>query len=197
MSQHGSNSPERQEVESTEGGHARGHADKADQSPDHSIADASTFESPVAESPVAESLVAESSLGKESCASPDEASAINSVVDRSEPIAADDPGDVASVRIGSPFAVDPFTHDPARAIEAFYDVGPLKYTAMGAVSASLMVVGFAAAATYFFPIGGTMIAALGCVLSIFGMYSSYRLTAAGLLAIHLCLFVLSYGRTLS
>ncbi len=101
-----------------------------------------------------------------------------------------------SIRVGSPFAVDPFEPDTTRQIEIFYDVGPLKYTAMGAVFASAMVVGFAAAAAYFFPIGGTMIAALGCVLSIFGMYSSYRLTAAGLLAIHLCLFVLSYGRTL-
>jgi hypothetical protein len=41
-----------------------------------------------------------------------------------------------------------------------------------------------------------MIAALGCALSIFGMYSSYRLTAACLLAMHLCLFVVSYTRTL-
>ena len=109
----------------------------------------------------------------------------------------DDSAAESEVRVGSPFAADPFEADPARAVETLYDVGPLKYTAMGAVSASVMVVGFAAAAAYFFPVGGTMIAALGCVLSILGMYSSYRVTAAGLLAIHLCLFVLSYGRTLS
>lgn len=97
------------------------------------------------------------------------------------------------VRIGSPFAVDPFEFDPSRAIEAFYDVGPLKYTAMGAVAASALVLCFGLVAAYVFPAGGTMIAALGCVLSIFGMYSSYRLTAAALLAVHLGLFVVCYG----
>ena len=125
----------------------------------------------------------------------------------SPPPAEDDSGDPdtpielhaneAAIRVGSPFAVDPFAHDANRHIENFYDVGPLRYTAMGAVYASAMVVGFATAAAYFFPAGGAMIAALGCFLSIFGMYSSYRLTAAGLLTLHLCLFVFSFGRTLS
>ena len=114
-----------------------------------------------------------------------------------DPSGDDDQAAESDIRVGSPFAVDPFEHDPARPIETYYDVGPLKYTAMGAVSASVMVVGFAAAAAYYFPVGGTMIAALGCVLSIFGMYSSYRFLAAGLLAIHLCLFVLSYGRLMT
>lgn len=101
----------------------------------------------------------------------------------------------AEIRVGSPFATDPFAHDPERPVENLYDIGPMKYTALGAVSASVMVVGFAAAAAYFFPLGGTLIAALGCGLSIFGMYSSYRRAATGLLAIHVGLFVLSYGRT--
>ncbi len=105
--------------------------------------------------------------------------------------------DETDVRVGSPFAVDPVSVDPTRAIEAFYDVGPIRYTAMGAVAASIMVLGFAAAAAWWFPVGGALIAALGCVLSIFGMYSAFRITSAGLLAIHLSLFVLSYMRSLA
>ena len=105
--------------------------------------------------------------------------------------------DEASIRVGSPFAIDPITSEPAKPIEVFLDVGPIRYTAMGAVAASIMVLAFAAAATWWFPAGGTLIASLGCVLSIFGLYSTYRMTSAGLLAIHLCLFVLCYGRSLS
>ena len=100
------------------------------------------------------------------------------------------------IRVGSPFAVDPFAPDPAKKIEPFYDVGPLRYTAMGAVAASVMVLVFAATATWWFPAGGALIAALGCVLSIFGLYSTFRLASSGLLALHLSLFVLSYVRTL-
>ena len=122
--------------------------------------------------------------------------------DESEPIQASlvQTGDETPIRVGSPFAVDPIdplTETPAKKIEPFLDVGPIRYTAMGAVSASFMVVGFAAVATWWFPAGGTLIAALGCVLSIFGLYSSYRYTSAGLLTVHLCLFVVSYGRSLS
>ena len=103
------------------------------------------------------------------------------------------------IRIGSPFAVDPIdplAGIPAKRIEPFLDVGPIRYTAMGAVAASVMVLGFAGAAAWWFPTGGALIAALGCALSIFGLYSTYRFTSVGLLAIHLCLFVVSYGRSL-
>lgn len=102
----------------------------------------------------------------------------------------------APIRVGSPFAVDPVLSVPARKIEPFYDVGPIRYTAMGAVAASLMVLGFAAAAAWWFPAGGAMTAALGCVLSIFGLYSTYRLASLALLAIHLYLFVLCYIRAI-
>lgn len=111
-------------------------------------------------------------------------------------LAEEESGLESTIRVGSPFAKDPFEADADRWIEAFHDIGPLRYTAMGAVSASTMVAAFAAAACYFFPIGGVLIAGLGCVLSLFGMYSSYRYTAGGLLAIHLCLFMISYGRIL-
>ena len=136
-----------------------------------------------------------------------EPSGVNSSIDdkenrESEPIQASlvDTIDQASpIRVGSPFAVDPIdplAGLPAKKIEPFLDVGPIRYTAMGAVAASLMVVGFAAAAAWWFPTGGALIAALGCVLSIFGLYSTYRFTSVGLLAIHLGLFVVSYGRSL-
>ncbi|TWU49126.1 hypothetical protein [Rubripirellula reticaptiva] len=109
-----------------------------------------------------------------------------------------------SIRIGSPFAVDPVAADPISGdltasptvIEPVMDVGSLRYTAMGATAASAMVVGFAAAAWGWFPAGGAAIAALGCGLSIFGMFSVYRFTAMGLLAVHLFLFVANYGQAL-
>jgi hypothetical protein len=103
---------------------------------------------------------------------------------------------IESIRIGSPFAVDPMAQIAKRQIEPFYDVGPVRYTAMGAVAASVMVLGFATAAAWWFPGGGALIAALGCVLSIFGMYSVFRLTSVALLALHLVLFVISYGRSI-
>ena len=122
--------------------------------------------------------------------------------DESEPIRAnlvETIDGAQSIRIGSPFAVDPIdplAGIPAKRIEVLLDVGPIRYTAMGAVAASIMVLAFAAAAAWWFPAGGALIAALGCVLSIFGLYSTYRFTSAGLLAVHLCLFVVSYGRSL-
>ncbi len=100
------------------------------------------------------------------------------------------------IRVGSPFAVDPLEKlsYSDRPVEAVVD-GSLRYTAIGAVTAAAMVLVFAAAAAWWFPAGGTMIAALGCVLSIFGLYSTYRYTAAGFLMLHLSLFVFSYGRS--
>ena len=122
---------------------------------------------------------------------PDSASDSSDLVDDSR---ADGPAD--EVRVGSPFAVDPTVPEAPRRIEPFYDVGPIRYTAMGAVAASVMVLAFAAIAAWWFPSGGALIAALGCVLSIFGMYSTFRITSVSLLAVHLVLFVVSYGRSI-
>ncbi|MGI9470220.1 MAG: hypothetical protein ACR2NZ_01725 [Rubripirellula sp.] len=115
-----------------------------------------------------------------------------------EPITAKlvDDIDESPLRVGSPFAVDPLEHHEDVPIEQIYDVGPLRYTAMGAVAAAVLVLFFASIGVWWFPAGGAMIAALGCMLSIFGLYSTFRYTAAGLLAVHLCLFVFSYGRSL-
>ena len=129
--------------------------------------------------------------------SPANASLLNTA---SEPFEAGDVtavGEIpADVRVGSPFAVDPTIPAAKRPIEPFYDVGPIRYTAMGAVAASIMVLGFASVAAWWFPSGGALIAALGCVLSIFGMYSAFRKTAISLLAVHLLLFVVSYSRSI-
>lgn len=118
-------------------------------------------------------------------------------VDESTSSSSDSPQDeIAEVRVGSPFAVDPNVAAAKRPIEPFYDVGPIRYTAMGAVAASTMVLAFAGISAWWFPSGGALVAALGCVLSIFGMYSVFRKTSVSLLALHLFLFVVSYGRSI-
>ena len=103
----------------------------------------------------------------------------------------------AAIRVGSPFAVDPTGIIPTKPVEVFYDVGSLRYTAMGSVAAATMVIGFALAALLWFPAGGALIAGLGCLLSIFGLYSSYRKSALLLLFTHLGIFVMTYFRSLS
>lgn len=112
-----------------------------------------------------------------------------------------------TIRVGSPFAVDPAassadspatqTISPKVSPELFYDVGPLRYTAMGAVAAAVMVLGFAIAAAWWFPAGGTLIAALGCLLSIFGLYSPVPMRSAGCLVLHAALFIVCYARTIA
>ncbi|MFG0263410.1 MAG: hypothetical protein ACF788_13545 [Novipirellula sp. JB048] len=100
-----------------------------------------------------------------------------------------------SIRVGSPFATEPQpSPQTARGEEIYFQATPLRYTAMGAVVAATMVVIFAAAATLWFPVGGTMIAGLGCLLSILGLHSDLRVPAAGLLGVHLILFVTNYSR---
>lgn len=101
-----------------------------------------------------------------------------------------------AIRVGSPFATDPLpSFQDSKPIEAFYDVGPIRYTAMGAVAASAMVLVFGAAAAWWFPGGGVLIAALGCGLSLFGAASAYRFTSLVLLAAHLGMFLYSYSQT--
>ncbi|TWU21476.1 hypothetical protein Pla52o_36620 [Novipirellula galeiformis] len=102
------------------------------------------------------------------------------------------------IRVGSPFATEPEPNPQAvQAEDIYFQATPLRYTSIGAVVAATMVVFFAVAATAWFPVGGTMIAGLGCLLSILGLYSHLRVPAAGLLAVHLVLFVTSYSRILA
>lgn len=106
--------------------------------------------------------------------------------------------DGEEIRIGSPFAQDPddlpvvSTVSTPRKPEIVYDVGPLKYTAIGSVAAAVMTLAFGAAAAWWFPGGGTLIAGLGCMLSIFGLYSPHKIYASICLAMHLTLFLASY-----
>lgn len=74
--------------------------------------------------------------------------------------------------------------------------GAMKYTAKGSVAASLMVVFFAAAAVYWFPTGGVLVAALGSGLAVGGLFSDYRLPSACLLLVHLGLFFACYGASM-
>jgi hypothetical protein len=74
--------------------------------------------------------------------------------------------------------------------------GVMKYTAKGSATASLMVVFFASTAAWWFPAGGVLIAALGCGLAVGGLFSDYRLLAAGLLVVHLGLFFACYVMTI-
>ncbi|MDA8742994.1 hypothetical protein N9N28_00045 [Rubripirellula amarantea] len=105
-----------------------------------------------------------------------------------------------TVRVGSPFAEGTAKAPPPLAAapsgETFYDVGPMRYTAMGAVSAAIMVVFFAAMAAWWFPSGGTLIAGLGCVLAIMGMFSHFRNLSVGLLVVHVVFFLTCYSRAL-
>ena len=109
--------------------------------------------------------------------------------------------DSDEIRVGSPFIKDPDLWDGVvvapRKPERFYDLGPLRYTAIGAVAASVMVLGFALVAFWWFPGGGTLIAALGCALAVFGLYSQHRRTASVCLILHLLLFIASYSRAIS
>jgi len=102
-----------------------------------------------------------------------------------------------SIRKGSPFAIDPLEEPSAPADINLYELGPVRYTAMGAVVAATMVLFFALLAAWKFPGGGALVAALGCLLATFGLYSTHRKTSLSLLAIHLLLFLVSYGRTLN
>ncbi|QDV83502.1 hypothetical protein [Planctomycetes bacterium TBK1r] len=112
-----------------------------------------------------------------------------------------------AVRTGSPFRVDPTDletpSEPVKQLalsgEAAYgEYGPFLYTAMGASSAAVVVLVFAALGTWWFPAGGALVAVLGTVLSIIGLFSRrrFRYAAIGTLPLHMVLFVLSYARSL-
>lgn len=117
-------------------------------------------------------------------------------------------GVAEEVRIGSPFREDPadlpaggpdLPPPTPAAIEAAYaDFGPFLYTAMGASAAAVVVFLFAAAGAWWFPTGGALVAILGTVLSIVGLFSTrrYRYAAIAMLPLHMALFFLSYARSL-
>lgn len=111
------------------------------------------------------------------------------------------------VRVGSPFRTDPteirsaplpvFTA-PASGEAAYADFGPFLYTAMGASTAAVLVLFFASAGAWWFPTGGALVAVLGTVLSIVGLFSTrrFRYAAIAVLPLHMVLFFFSYVRSL-
>lgn len=114
---------------------------------------------------------------------------------------------VDEVHVGSPFRQDPEdlpAESPAGVIftasgEAAYgEFGPFLYTAMGASSAAVVVLFFAAAGAFWFPTGGALVAVLGTVLSIVGLFAAkrFRYAAFATLPMHMTLFFLSYVRSL-
>ena len=124
----------------------------------------------------------------------------------------DEPQDDATedIRVGSPFAESPETlgvdQSPSAesseaktsdldtlAEDVYFVASPFRYTAMGAVAASAMVVVFGLSALIWFPVGATMIAGLGCLLSILGLYSHRRMLAGILLVTHLSIFAITYA----
>jgi hypothetical protein len=126
------------------------------------------------------------------------------VGDASPKPAAETREDTAPPRVGSPFRVDPpgvpnVAPDPA-SIEAVYaDYGPFLYTSMGAAVSAVMVLLFAAAGAVWFPAGGAIVAILGTVLSITGLFAArrFRWAALACLPLHLGLFFFSYVKTLA
>lgn len=127
-----------------------------------------------------------------------------------EPSSASPPPDEASdVRVGSPFADhpadaataparDPVAGDhPTDAAEALWHVGPIGYTALGAVFAAAIASVFAAVAAWYFPSGAIAVAALGCGLALFGLGSPRRIAAAVFVLVNLGLFLLSIARVIA
>ena len=112
-----------------------------------------------------------------------------------------------SIRVGSPFRQDP-DHLPSATVPlslpghsgeaAYSEFGAFRYTAIGASSAAVTVLLFAAVGAWWFPAGGALVAVLGTVLSIVGLFSTkrFRIVAIAALPLHISLFFLSYARSL-
>lgn len=115
------------------------------------------------------------------------------------------------VREGSPFRPGTETQAATRpdfqtaqasdqpAGPSYADLGPMRYTAMGAASAAVVVLLFAGLGAWWFPAGGALVAVLGAVLSIIGLFArqKFRYTALGTLTLHIGLFMVSYVRSFS
>lgn len=77
--------------------------------------------------------------------------------------------------------------------EAFYDVGPTRYMAWGAVFASALVLLFAAASAFYFPAGALVITALGAALGAFGLASPQPKLSLALATMHVGLLLYSFS----
>ena len=104
-----------------------------------------------------------------------------------------------TIRVGSPFRESSVAKPSLSGEAAYADYGPFLYIAMGSSVAASIVLLFAAAGSWWFPPGGALVAILGVILSIVGVFSNrrFRLMAIASLPIHAGLFVLSYSRSLT
>ncbi len=98
-----------------------------------------------------------------------------------------------TIRVGSPFRGEPEPAEfvPQVIIREQVVGSPLAYTAIGAVTASALVLFFGLLGAFWYPTGGLLVASLGCVLSVFGLFSKRRYIALGLLVAHLAIFLFS------
>ncbi|KAA5547171.1 hypothetical protein FYK55_01820 [Roseiconus nitratireducens] len=113
--------------------------------------------------------------------------------------------DASDVRVGSPFRTDPsgpalaaVAAGDARRRPTYDDLGPMQYTAIGASTAGILVLLFAVLGAWWFPAGGAMVAMLGTVLSVGGLFAAarFRYASMGTLVLHLGLFFFCYVRSL-
>ncbi|MCC9602210.1 hypothetical protein LOC67_16765 [Stieleria sp. JC731] len=109
-----------------------------------------------------------------------------------------------SIRVGSPFRIDPprrrqVAIQKASGEAAYADYGPFLYTSMGAASSAVVILAFAALGYFWFPIGGVLVTMLGIGLSLLGLFSNkrFRIAAISALPLHLGLFLLCYTRALT
>lgn len=111
---------------------------------------------------------------------------------------------IGPVRVGSPFAPGTASgpqikSSPAVVAVSLAELNALMYLAMGATAAAVMVLVFAIIGTFLFPVGGLMVAALGVVLAVLGIFSKqkrYQWTAASMLPLHLTAAGVCYFRAL-
>ena len=96
-------------------------------------------------------------------------------------------------RVGSPFAAAPSGRTtPKKPIVIYENLGPFQYTAMGGVVAAIMLLGFGIAALAVFPVGGCIIATLGCGAATLGLQSQYKRITSAILVTHACLFLVCF-----
>jgi hypothetical protein len=111
----------------------------------------------------------------------------------------------AGIRYGSPFAVDPqpgpqsdgqgISGSPAvpeSGAAAAFEAGVANETAAGGVIAATVILPLAGIALWLFPLGGMLISGLGGALSVIGLTTRRQRWSAGVLVIHICVFVAAY-----
>lgn len=111
---------------------------------------------------------------------------------------------IGPVRVGSPFApgtasAPSIKSSPTVSAVSLAELNALMYLAMGATAAAVLVLLFAILGTILFPVGGLMVATLGVVLAVLGIFSKqkrYQWTAASMIPLHITAAGVCYFRAL-